>query len=87
MLLMQGERVIEGIVVGLKAVAIGTLVFGAWSTVQPGRSIALYQAIMRACNWRVEPIDQRREFTTTRWLGIALTACSLLSLLFLQTYG
>ena len=53
MLPMQGERVIEGIVVGLKAVAIGMVVFGAWSTVQPGRSIALYQAIMRVCNWRV----------------------------------
>ena len=72
-------------VVGLKAVAIGTLAFGAWSAIQPGRSIALYQAIMRAFNWRVEPINQSRELITTRWLGVALIACSLLIFVLLGT--
>lgn len=71
---------IERVASGLKVVAIGTLVFGAWSAMQPARSIALYQAMMRVFNWRVEPIDQRRELITTRWLGLALVVCSLLSL-------
>ena len=72
---------IEWMTAGLKAMAIGTLCFGAWSAMRPARSIALYQAIMRAFNWRVEPIDQRRELITTRWLGLALVACSLVSLM------
>ena len=66
--------------VGLKAVAAVTLFFGAWSAAQPGRSITLYQSIMRCFNWRVEPIDRPRELLTTRLLGVTLMACSLLSL-------
>ena len=68
---------------GLKGIATVTLLFGAWSAMKPGPSIALYQAIMRAFNWRVEPIDQPRELLTTRWLGVALACCSLLSLFLL----
>ena len=66
-------------VVCLKGIAAVTLLFGAWSAAKPGESIALYQAIMRLFNWRVEPIDRPRELLTTRWLGAALVACSLLS--------
>ena len=77
---MQAEPVMAGMAVGLKAVAIGTSVFGAWSAMRPDRSMALYQAIMRAFNWRVEPIDRSRELITTRWLGITLVACGFLSL-------
>ncbi len=63
----------------LKGLAAITLLFGIWSALSPGRSIALYQAIMRFFNWRVEPINRPRELRTTRWLGIGLTCCSLLS--------
>ena len=77
---MPSEPVIGWISVGLKWVAAVTLLFGAWSAVSPGQSIALYQAIMRVFNWRVEPIDRPRELLTTRWLGVALACCSLLSL-------
>ena len=69
--------------VGLAANAVATLVFGAWSALKPEHSIALYQAIMRAFNWRVEPIDRERELVTTRKLGLALAACSVLTLLLL----
>ena len=65
---------------GLRALAMITLLFGVWTAAKPGQSIALYQAIMRVFNWRVEPIDQGRELVTTRWLGLALAGCSLLSL-------
>ena len=41
--------------------------------------------IMRRFNWRVEPIDQPRELLTTRWLGVALACCSVLSFLLLLT--
>ena len=77
---MMPEPVVGRVVAGLKGVAAMTLLFGAWSARDPGRSIALYQAIMRLCNWRVEPIDVRRERITTCCLGAALVACSLLSL-------
>lgn len=74
------EPMIGWMLVGLRGIAAVTLLFGAWSAVNPGQSIALYQAIMRVCNWRVEPIDRPRELLTTRWLGAALACCSLLSL-------
>jgi hypothetical protein len=77
---LEFEPVIGQVVVGLKGVAAVTLLFGTWSAVNPGQSIALYQAIMRVFNWRVEPIDRPRELLTTRWLGVVLAGCSLLSL-------
>lgn len=72
------------IVLGLKGTAVVTLLFGAWSALRPGSSIALYQAIMKAFNWRVEPIDRPRELATTRWFGAVLAGCSLLSLFLLR---
>ena len=84
---MPRERVIAWLVVGLKGTATLTLLFGAWSAVSPGQSIALYQAIMRAFNWRVEPIDRPRELVTTRWFGIALIGCSLVNLFLLGHSG
>jgi hypothetical protein len=77
------EPMIGFIVFCLKAVAVVTTLFGAWSAVKPGQSIALYQTIMRCFNWRVEPIDRPRELLTTRWLGAALAGCSLVSLVLL----
>ena len=80
---MPPEPVVGWIIVGLKGVAASTLLFGGWSAARPAQSIALYQAIMRCFNWRVEPIDRPRELLTTRVLGIALAGCSLLSLFLL----
>ncbi len=80
---MPLNRVIALSVVGMKGIATVTLLFGLWSAMRPEKSIALYQAIMRAFNWRVEPIDLPRELITTRWLGVALSCCSLLSLFLL----
>ena len=72
------------IIMGLKGIAIFTLLFGAWSARRPEQSLGLYQRIMRAFNWRVEPIDRPRELLTTRWLGVALICCSLLSFFLLS---
>ena len=69
---------------GLRALAVIMLLFGIWTAATPGQSIALYQAIMRVFNWRVEPIDKARELVTTRWLGLALAGCSLLTLALLK---
>ncbi len=66
--------------IGVALVAAGTLAFGAWSAAWPARSIRLYQRIMAWCNWRVHPIDERRELTTTRALGLLITVCSLAAL-------
>ena len=66
-------------ILSLKGLAVTTLLFGIWSALSPGRSIALYQAIMRFFNWRVEPIDRPRELLTTRWLGVGLACCSVLN--------
>ena len=78
------EQVMGWVVAGLKGAAAVTLLFGLWSALRPGQSIALYQAIMRRINWRVEPIDQPRELRMTRWLGMALACCSLISFVLLS---
>ena len=74
------EPIVGLVVLYLRIIAAVTLVFGAWSAARPAQSIALYQAIMRFFNWRVEPIDRPRELSTTRWLGFTLIGCSLINL-------
>ena len=81
------EPVVGLVVFCLRAVAVATLAFGAWSAAKPAASIALYQAIMRCFNWRVEPIDMPRELRTTRWLGAALAGCGAVSLCLLRQGG
>ena len=76
---MTLEQIGASVAPSLKVLAAATLAFGAWSLVQPGASVALYQAIMRFFNWRVEPIDWKRELLTTRLLGASLILLSLLS--------
>jgi len=58
------------------AAAAASALFGIWSAATPARSMALYQAIMRRCNWRVEPIDAARELRTTRLLGVGIALLS-----------
>jgi len=67
----------EWIAWGIRLAAAGALAVGALSAAAPRRSIALYQWIMAQCNWRVSPIDERRELITTRLPGILLVALSL----------
>jgi len=63
------------------AIAVFNLVLGMFSAVWPGRSIGLYQWIMKWYNWKVEPIDAAREVRNTRVLGLILTGLSLATFL------
>jgi hypothetical protein len=74
------ERLLAWFRCGLLAVGVVTLVFGAFSAAAPARSIALYQGIMVWFNWRVSPIDERRELRNTRRFGFVLVILSLLLL-------
>jgi len=56
-------KLAEG-VIALASAAIGLL--SLWA---PARSIRLYQAIMRLCNWDVRPINAAQELRNTRLLG------------------
>ena len=62
-----------------KATLLGVVIFlfGWFSALAPKRSIALYQWIMARFNWRVSPIDERREIRTTSLLGALLVLLSL----------
>ena len=51
---------------------------GMLSLFSPERSIKLYQWIMRLCNWRVEPLDYKRELWNTKALGALLITISAL---------
>lgn len=71
----------------LRLTAWATLLFGLFSLFWPLRSIALYQGIMAFFNWRVEPINRRREIFTTRFLGGMMVAMSVLALWLMTTGG
>ena len=62
---------------GTALLAAATFLFGLFSALRPQRSIALYQWIMARFNWRVTPLDERRELRTTAWLGAVLIVLSL----------
>ena len=59
------------------------ILMGALSLVFPKQSIGLYQWIMKNFNWRVEPIDYKRELRNTRALGCWLLVSSGLMVLVL----
>ena len=58
----------------LAIIALAGLGLGLLSAITPQKSIALYKWLMGRFNWRVEPIDQAREFRTTPVLGILMVA-------------
>ena len=61
-------------------VGVAAFLIGWLSAVAPTRSIRLYQWIMAQLNWRVSPIDERREIRNTKLLGTLLVLLSLLML-------
>lgn len=72
---------LEWIEWGLLCVGTFGTFIGAFSLLAPKRSIELYQWIMRNFNWRVEPIDYKRELRNTRVLGLWLFVTSVLMFL------
>ncbi|MBI2104090.1 MAG: hypothetical protein HYT90_00715 [Candidatus Omnitrophica bacterium] len=60
----------------LPVLACGIFFFGVFSAAMPERSITLYQRLMSRFNWRVSPIDERRELRTTKVLGLLLMLLS-----------
>ena len=74
------ESAVARLLYTVKLVAVATLLFGVFSAAAPRRSIALYQWIMAQVNWRVSPIDERREVGNTRLLGVLLAGFSLAAL-------
>ena len=62
----------------LLLVALAGVAIGIFSLLAPDHSIRLYQGIMRLCNWRVEPLDYKRELRNTKVLGTLLALVSAL---------
>lgn len=71
----------------LVCVSFFGLIFGLWSAFDPGKSIGLYQQIMAFFNWRVEPLNLKRELITTRILGVTMALLSLAIFLVLRCSG
>ncbi len=65
---------------GAQLVAVGALLLGGLSAAAPQQSIGLYQWIMARLNWRVAPIDERRELRNTKGLGVLFVGLSLVLL-------
>jgi len=57
-------------------IAFAGISVGGLSAVSPRRSIELYQWIMKWFNWRVEPIDLKKEIRNTRVLGVLMVVLS-----------
>ncbi|GEM_PF-1869148 len=57
-----------------------SVLLGALSFLWPRGSIGLYIWVMSLMNWRVSPIDERREAKTTRRFGFYLLLLGGLSL-------
>ena len=74
------ETLVRWLQCTLAALGPLTLLFGAFSAAAPSRSIRLYEWMMERFNWRVRPIDERRELRTTRGLGLLLVGLSLVLL-------
>ena len=65
---------LEGILGSVAAIGI---FLGLLSVTSPRRSIQLYQKIMQAFNWRVEPIRFEQELKNTRALGALILLASI----------
>lgn len=71
------ESCLLGFKMALYLIALAAASVGFLSFFSPSKSIRLYQWIMRGFNWRVEPIDERRELRNTKWLGALMTILAL----------
>jgi hypothetical protein len=61
----------------LVAVGIAGILLGIFSAFWPGRSIGFYVWIMSKINWRVSPVDESREVSTTRRFGVVMVVLCL----------
>lgn len=61
-------------------ISVSGIALGILSAFSPVRSIKLYQWIMRCFNWRVDPLDWRKELRNTRVLGALMTLLSVVIL-------
>ena len=84
---MDTPSAVRWLLQGIRLLGVVTLFFGLFSAIAPTRSIALYQWLMARCNWRVSPIDERRELWTTVVLGLLLVLLSLAALWLLHLRG
>ena len=69
---------------GIGSIGGSSLLMGIFSIFWPRKSMQLYIWMMAKFNWRVSPIDDQRELSSTRRFGVYLTllACLTLFLLF-----
>jgi hypothetical protein len=71
------ELIEKWITIGLLIIAVSGSVLGVLSFISPALSLRLYQVIMAFFNWRVEPIDLKKELLTTRSFGLLMIVLSV----------
>ena len=62
----------------LVLIGVCGLSLGTFSFLAPKESIQLYQAMMAFFNWKVDPINWKRELATTKVLGVTMAILSVL---------
>jgi hypothetical protein len=74
---LESSNILVWTKIGLYGIGAAGILIGLLSFFSPGKSIGLYQAIMRWFNWRVEPIRWDWELRSTRGLGALMLVLSL----------
>ena len=61
--------------VGLWIAAMFSLVLGLWLIKRPRKAIDMQIAFYRRINWKMEPLDLKREILNTRIMGVTAALC------------
>ena len=68
-----------------KYIIVGTcLIFSLLAVLIPRRIIRLFQLLCLALNWRVEPVNLKKEIFFLRLLGVSLAVLALMLTIALQ---
>jgi uncharacterized membrane protein HdeD (DUF308 family) len=72
------------LIIAIRLIGIFSILFGLWLVVSPRKAIDFQIAFYRRINWRMEPIDLKRELRSTRAMGFIAVVCGLAALLLIK---
>ena len=68
---------------GLWIVAVFSLALGFWLMKAPRKAIELQISFYRLINWKMEPLDWKREVLNTRIMGATAVLCGVVTFILL----
>ena len=68
--------------VPLLTVSLSCLLFGLFLYFKPAQAIKFQQKFYEKINWRMEPIDFKKEIRNTKWMGAFLIVFVIAALIY-----